>query len=158
MATRPSRRRPIRFRVGRARVYDVAPYPSSNQYVVQVRRGFEQIERNLRDFIQHVGDVEVQIMEEAMEMILVRALMYVPVQTGALRDSAFLETRELAAGPLTEIGFARAGHPWYAAYVHEVSYRHAAPTQWKFLQRAIDEVLPAAYDHIKMRHAEITGA
>jgi hypothetical protein len=81
-------------------------------------------------------------MEQAMEgiamKIMGRALYLTPIDTGRLRNSARIT--KTGKGLTTGIGFSF--NTIYAVYVHEnLMTRHDAPTQAKFLERAIREVM-----------------
>ena len=81
-------------------------------------------------------------MLEAMVPIKRKADYYTPVDTGALLESGYLEINSFRGNPRVEIGFGRGGKPFYTVYVHEIlEYRHAEPTQAKFLERAVYEDL-----------------
>ena len=85
---------------------------------------------------EHRSDVmaEIDLVINKMAVdILAKALRYVPVDTGRLRDSAYIKKR----GDVVAVGF----NCPYAIYVHEVAYnRHKKPTRYKFLEDATYEV------------------
>ena len=67
--------------------------------------------------------------------------------SGALRDSAIVEEPTNINGLVTVVvGF----NTHYAAAVHEVlDAHHMAPTQAKYLERAMKEMQPKFYDYVK---------
>lgn len=69
--------------------------------------------------------------------ILYKSLIYCPIDTGALRRSAKLSiTRR---GMVISYGDSKV---YYASYVHEIPrYKHTPPTQAKFLEEAVKEVI-----------------
>ena len=79
----------------------------------------------------------------AAEMHHRAKFVYTPIDTGDLRNSSKVEMIERAPPrAVMEITFGDADTP-YAALVHErLDLRHASPTQAKYLQRAVDELLP----------------
>jgi hypothetical protein len=82
---------------------------------------------------------------EEGEDIMREAKRITPVETGTLRGSGHVELPKTDMGGVSvELGFGGAAAP-YAIYVHEIpapperspagrSARHAAPTQWKYLE------------------------
>lgn len=94
-----------------------------------------------QEFLQYLKDnreslnneIDLVINKLAVD-ILAKALRYVPVDTGRLRDSAYIKKR----GDVVAVGF----NCPYAIYVHEVAYnRHKKPTRYKFLEDATYEVM-----------------
>lgn len=85
---------------------------------------------------EHRSDVmaEIDLVINKMAVdILAKALRYVPVDTGRLRDSAYIKKQ----GDVVAVGF----NCPYAIYVHEVAYnRHKKPTKYKFLEDATYEI------------------
>jgi hypothetical protein len=111
----------------------------------------ESIRAQLDDLQKIVGSVYNQfeaqapnIVYNALEPTFLKARdVYCPVETGALRDSAYLEIQPFRGQPRVEMGFARGGDPYYAVLVHEnLEMSHKPPTRAKFLETAIDEDLP----------------
>lgn len=93
------------------------------QDVQKLAKGF------VKDFFKAV--------EKTADEILKTAKRYVPVDTGRLRDSGYKKVEKTTTAIKCRIGFNTA----YAVYVHEdLSKQHMAPTQAKFLERAVAEV------------------
>lgn len=95
--------------------------------------------KNRQEFLQYLKDnseslnheIDLVINKLAVD-ILAKALRYVPVDTGRLRDSAYIKKR----GGVVAVGF----NCDYAIYVHEIAYnRHKKPTRYKFLEDAVYE-------------------
>lgn len=94
---------------------------------------------DLNAFFGEVKNITPDIIVEALEPTLGKSLEQVPRKTGALADSAYLEARKTARGAEVEMGYGRGGHPDYAVYVHEMPFKHEAPTKNKFLQDPLEE-------------------
>jgi hypothetical protein len=108
----------------------------------------------IKKAIRKVGDASPQAIMKAMQPIMDLSQEYVPYLSGDLHDSAFVETRMLAKGPLVVFGYAKYGVPNYAAIVHERTWvKHAGASsprrggrsgggkakRAKFLESAINE-------------------
>ncbi len=136
-----TKRRRLKALVGKAAA-GVAKTKLDARSTVSMLRTARDISDALIKVIDAFEDVTEDIIVEALEPTLELAKEYCPVDTGKLVNSAYLEKDTFRGKPRAEIGFARAGNPWYAAIVHEsLWFRHAAPTQAKFLERAVFEDL-----------------
>ena len=101
----------------------------------------------LQKAIKKVKDVTPEAIVKAMRPIMELSQEYVPYLSGDLYNSAFLEIRSTATGPLVVFGYARNGFPHYAAIVHERTWvKHAGARasgskakRAKFLESAINE-------------------
>lgn len=100
---------------------------------------FDEVARDFRDYVRKVDQFIPQDLVEALRPTMALSLIYVPKDTGALAGSAYLEVAHFRNGHRAEMGYGKGGDPDYTIYVHEVPYKHAEPTSYKFLQRAIDE-------------------
>ncbi len=82
------------------------------------------------------------VLDQTGQMILKRALQYVPVDTGALRASGRSEVSGRGNAAKVDVSFGRTagGFLGYAVYVHEnpLVY-HKPPTCYKYLSRAVRE-------------------
>lgn len=89
------------------------------------------------DYIEGITpDILVYAMHEAFDL----SQVYVPVETGALRDSGYLIITNRGKKPQVEIGYGRNNEPNYAALQHEnMEFHHKAPTRAKYLQVALEE-------------------
>lgn len=115
-------------------------FPSEGQFTSLIKQEMKDIENRLDAILQEVERATPEIMENALKPVLKKAIYYCPIDTGKLRESAFLETVKFRGNPRVEIGFGRGGKPFYAIYVHEaLDHHHEAPTQAKFLTRAVFE-------------------
>jgi hypothetical protein len=108
--------------------------------------------RVLRDFNRIVKNLEgavPQVLLYAAQPIFDKSQVYVPLDTGRLMESGYMEVSGSREDAVLEIGYGRGGDPPYAPIVHEnMDVHHATPTRSKFLQAAIDEhlddILPRA--------------
>lgn len=124
---------------------------ASNQ---DVREQMAAIEKNFKQLLEGIENATPEALEYALQPMMEKALIYVPVDTGDLRNSAYLETRQMGNKIEAEIGFGRGGKPWYAPLVHEgLDFYHEPPTRAKFLEQAINEhlaeVLPRVIAYLK---------
>jgi hypothetical protein len=104
------------------------------------RAGMAQVIRNYRKFVQTVEESMPDVLYEALVPTFGKSQEYCPIDTGALRESGYLEITEFRRRPRVEIGYGVGGDPDYAAKVHEnMEYRHKAPTRAKWLQVALEE-------------------
>lgn len=79
-------------------------------------------------------------LKKCAEVILKKALKYVPVDTGALKASGRVEVEGQAKGSVARVVFGGTRETFYALYVHEnLEAKHEAPTCAKFLERACRE-------------------
>ena len=123
---------PIRANVGSSQA---KIYPSSKEYTRVIRKQMQNIIKNLSAFNIHIGEVSTDILEEALQPVFEDSQILVPVATGSLKASGYLESRKFRNRMVTEIGYGRGGKPHYAAQVHEnKEVIHKAPTTAKFLQ------------------------
>ncbi len=93
-------------------------------------------------------------MKEIGQRIFDRSQELVPVDTGALKNSGYVETETIPDGFEVRIGYAKGDDPPYANFVHEdLTKHHDAPTQAKFLEQAGDktarDILTIVTKHIK---------
>ena len=105
----------------------------------------ERVLNQLRQWGEGWYDGAVEAQTQNAKRVLELSQVYVPVDTGALRSTGRLgaEIRELS---LAEVEVRYGGNDSispYAGIVHErLDVFHAPPTSAKYLQRAVDEVLP----------------
>lgn len=122
---------------------------ASNRYLPEMQRQFRAIMDTYSKVLETIDNVLPEIMYEALKPTLNLAKSYTPVDTGALRDSGFLEQRSEKGKPFVVIGFAKGGSPNYAPIVHErVDLAHTYPTRSKFLTAALNEDLAGVYGRL----------
>jgi len=97
------------------------------------------IRQNLLKVVNHIDNITPEAIRFALKPIFDESQRLVPVDKGTLKASGFVEVRKTATGASAAIGYARHGKPNYAGFVHErLDLRHAAPTQAKFLETAVN--------------------
>ncbi len=119
-----------------------------------LNRQFAQLERNLRKAIKQIEGATLEGMQAAMEEIFDTSQVYVPVDTGDLALSGFVQIDTTVKHPRVIIGYAARGNPHYAIIVHEdLTKNHAPPTRAKFLEAALQEhagdILPTIAKHAR---------
>ena len=129
---------------------------------VRVHASVTGVDAVMRSFGRKKAKAKVTI-EEAMarqaQVVLDRSLGYVPVQTGTLRRSGRIEKSGRGTYFVIQVKYGGRGIP-YAVYVHENPFsRHASPTCYKFLERAIRETAGTRAAMVKrLIGTEIRGA
>lgn len=118
-------------------------YSSGRSLYEQARNGLAPIVRNLNNFIANLEEnVLPSVVKEALEPTLRLSNVYVPKDTLRLMNSGYVTVNKKRGVVAAEIGYNRRGEAPYAIFVHEMpQFYHAPPTQYKFLQRAMDEDL-----------------
>lgn len=130
---------PIRINVGRQRVTKVVS-PAEATYIQQMRQQSKGIVENYRKVVAQIERLSPEIIEDALAPAFRLSQRYVPVKSGRLKASGYLESGEVNGIPVVEIGYAKGGNPPYAVPVHEKQeVRHAPPTRAKFLQEALQQ-------------------
>jgi len=148
----------VRLKVGKTSVR-VASYPSEPFFVRQVNAGMKAIQDDLLYIIQQFEDVTPEAMLEAMQPIFDESQVLVPVDTGRLKESGYIEIVEFRGNPKVEIGYAKGGDPDYAVYVHEmIEIPHKPPTQAKFLEKAVNDGMGSLIDTLAAQYKEFMGA
>lgn len=128
----------LQLNVGRQRVTSVVG-PSEANYIQSIRTQMKVIRDNLLKVTDHIENVTPEAIKFGLKPIFDESQRLVPVDTGALKRSGFIETRRMARGTAAAIGYGRYGRPTYAAFVHEnLNLRHAPPTQAKWLEVAVN--------------------
>lgn len=129
----------IKLVMGRERK-TVAIHPSEADYIDSVRRQMVKIEKNLKKVVDHIEGVTPDAMRFGLVPIFDRSQELVPVDTYRLKNSGFIEVRQVTAGAQAVVGYGRYGRPHYATVVHErLDLRHAKGKQAKFLEAAVNE-------------------
>lgn len=127
----------LKLTVGRER-QTVAVHPSEAGYIRSINKQMQAIRSNMEEVVAHVKNVTPEAIEFGLKPIFEESQRLVPVDTGKLKRSGFIETRQTAGGTIAAIGYGRFGVPRYTAFVHEnLLVRHAKPTQAKFLETAV---------------------
>lgn len=101
-----------------------------------------QVISNLQEVIRSVDGATPEAIEAGLRLIFNKSQEYVPVLSGELKESGYVEVVPGFFRHKGEVGYARNGRPDYAIIVHElVENQHEAPTSAKYLQKAVEEEL-----------------
>lgn len=144
--------RRIRGRVGRARLTNKYVSPAESGYTLNIRNQMQSIEETITDVINAIQGATPDALIYGLQPVFDLSQEFVPVKTGDLKASGYLEAKETANGAVAEIGYAKGGNPHYGVFVHEdMEAHHEPPTQAKFLQAALEQADP---DYIQFRIAQ----
>ncbi len=149
-----SKRQRLKLRMGLERVK--APiYASQPGFVSKVNEAMNQLRLDLEYIFDQFEEVTPEIMLDVLKPTFEKSKVYCPKKTNELVESAYLEVVQFRGKSKVEMGYAKGGKPNYAAYVHEiVQYKHEAPTQAKFLERAINEDIGSMIDKLAAEYRE----
>ena len=150
-------RKPLRVGLGHSRVNSVNMWASEPGYINAMNKVIKGLEQELLDIMEMWETEAPDVMMEALQPVFERSQFYVPKKTGELMRSGYLEVTSRKGEPRVEIGYARGGKPRYAVMVHEMPTYHAAPTSYKFLERAIMEDLNGIYQRLGAAYAARLG-
>jgi len=115
---------------------------------------FTAIKRRLRKIIKDIKDATPDAVVYGLQPIFDESQRLVPVDTGDLKASGYLEVVKSGGTVRAEVGYTRGGKPKYAGAVHErLDQGHQAPTQAKFLEHAVDKHI----NNVGPRIAEFLG-
>lgn len=100
----------------------------------------------IREYNRWIDNVDGQagdVLLEALQAPFDESQEIVPVLTGELKASGYLEKEHFRGKAIVAMGYARGGIPDYAVMVHEnpATY-HREPTQYKFLQQPLEKHWP----------------
>lgn len=110
--------------------------PSVDVYTLLTREALRPVFNQLNALISDIEGATPEICRKALEPVFEESQYLVPVDTGELKASGFLEADRRGA----QIGYAKRGDPFYAVFVHEqLENYHEPPTQAKFLQQPLEE-------------------
>lgn len=122
------------------------------------RADMKTVIKNYRDLLAHIENVTPEILYNSLLSTFRKSQNYCPKDTGAMRDSGYLEITQFRGKPTVEIGYGRGGNPIYTAAVHEnMEWRHKAPTRAKWLQLALNEDATAIQERIVNYYGKIFG-
>lgn len=119
-----------------------------------IRGAMADLQWNLQRAIESIEGVTAEALHYGLLPIYEESQRLVPVDTGALKASGYLEVETRSDNIIAEVGYARGGQPFYAVIVHEnLEFHHKDGTQAKFLEHAIDlhldEVQPRIVEYMK---------
>lgn len=126
---------------------------SLKEATLSAREQFKAIRDNFDRLVSGLRDITPDAVEYALQPILDRSQELVPVKTGELKNSGYLEVRRMGDNTLAEIGYGKGGYPYYAPYVHEdLTAHHEPPTSAKFLEIAaneqMDQIVPRVVEFL----------
>ncbi len=129
---------PLQLNIGRVR-RTVAASPSEQGYIKSIRDQMTVIRQNLLKVVNHIDNITPEAIRFGLKPIFDESQRLVPVDTGDLKASGFVEVRKTSTGATAAIGYARHGRPNNAGFVQErLDLRHAELTQAKFLEAAVN--------------------
>jgi hypothetical protein len=97
-------------------------------------------------------------MVQMLQPVFDRSQVLVPVKTGDLKASGYIQTRRSGGKVVGEVGYGKGGRPSYAVFVHEnLDAQHASPTQAKFLEQAANEMANGMLDQAGHVYSETIG-
>lgn len=139
----------LKLRMGLTKTYKPR-YASEPGFVQAVNKQMNALKDDLQYIMDQFADVTPDIVLDALQPTFDKSQVYVPKKTLELMHSGYLEiTSRSRTKPFVEMGYGKGGEPRYAVYVHELTtYHHEAPTQAKFLERAINEDVGQIIDRI----------
>ena len=129
---------------------------SHQRFAKSVQAQMAKVTENLNKVIRSIEATSPLALRYAVKPIYDESQNLVPVDTGKLKASGFIEVRKNTRGVTAVIGYARGNNPHYAAFVHErLDLYHEPPTQAKFLEEAANRhmgKIPARYADYVKRH------
>lgn len=124
----------------------------------QFNSSLNEVLNNYRQVINAIDGASAEIVEEVLAPTFEKSQVYCPVKSGVLKDSGYIEARQLSRGAECEIGYGRGGHPDYAIFVHEMPFHHEEPTRDKFLEAAVNEDYSTFATRLADKVREVVGA
>ena len=126
--------------IARVRVTSAA-HPSEAGYVRSMRMQMDHIAEQISKVASNVKNATPEAIIYGLQPIFELSQELVPVDTGRLKRSGYLEKQTTRSGNVrVAIGYGRHGVPHYAAYVHEMLHiPHAKGKQAKFLEDAVNQ-------------------
>lgn len=132
---------PVGFKgnVGLSRVSAKTDSTHAN-FTQSVKSSMAAIISEYKRWAQHMDEQAADVLYDALKPTFELSQELVPVATGVLKESGYLEKRHSQGQASVEIGYARGGNPDYAVIVHEdPDMPHKPPTQNKFLQQPLEQ-------------------
>lgn len=131
--------RPFKATVGRSRLGRGVDTTQA-EFTQSTREGLKDVVANFNAWVLNIDSQSADILLEAFESTFEISQERVPVKTGDLKDSGYLEKTQFRGSGRVDIGYAKGGIPDYAVMVHEIpEYHHEPPTSDKFLQGPLEE-------------------
>ncbi len=111
----------------------------------RLKASLKKLEKQIQVKIDSVKDVSEEALLSLGQDILDRSLEIVPIDTGALKKSAFIESSKTTSGPSVTLGYNKDGSAPHAVFAHEIGpYKSPTTpgTQYKFLEQPLHEKIP----------------
>lgn len=148
---------PVKLVLGKTNVR-TSGYPSEAGFVRQVNAGMQEITKNLLYCLDQFEGATPEIMYDALKPTFDKTQVRVPYKSGELKASGYLEIVGWRGTPQVQMGYAKGGHPDYAAYVHEmVEIPHTAPTSAKFVEAPVNEDIGNIIDRLADGYRRFMG-
>lgn len=129
----------VRFPVGRVRI-DRFVSSAEAGATRDARASMDRVAKNLKRVIAAIENASPAGLAYALEPIYETSQELVPVDTGKLKRSGYIDARKTGRGIVAEVGYGKGGNPHYTAFVHErLDIYHKPPTQAKFLEEAVNQ-------------------
>lgn len=135
--------------IGKQRVGESPRWPNEPGYIESIQRQTNAIVAKLRIIFKEFEKVSPEIMVEALRPTFELTQIEVPVDTGDLKKSGYLQLGSLRGKPRVEMGYGYHNSPPYAQLVHErTDIRHQSPTKAKYLQDPVMADLNNVYSRL----------
>lgn len=146
--------RPLRFSIGYKRATRTSSQATAKTGV-QIKRQFAEINKRLDLLSRAIERSTIGVTKEALKVIFDESQILVPINTGVLKASGYIDVRRTRSGVIGEVGYAPRNNPPYALFVHEnLEMQHKPPTQAKYLQAAVEKnaskVTAMILNHLRM--------
>lgn len=103
----------------------------------QVSEKLRLLRKNVGNWTRMVRETSKMAAQHSVQPIFDESQVLVPVDTGALKASGFIEVAKTSRGVQAIVGYGANGSPPYTIIVHEnLEFHHMPPTQAKFLEEA----------------------
>lgn len=105
------------------------------------------------DFRDALDEAEEALRESLRRRVLTPSLRLCPIDTGALRASAWVDASHQSGRLTGSVGY----DTDYALFVHDVLMWHAPPTQWHYLSDPFDMNWPLVAQDVLLAVREALG-
>lgn len=143
-----------RISVGRSN-YRASDVGSAAELGKALKPQLDSLAKDIGWYIDQLADALPEDLRAALEPTFELTQERVPVKTGELKSSGYLETEAFRNSVRVEMGYGKGGNPDYAVAVHELPYAHAEPTSNKYVQNPVDEdyynIIQRVTDRLKER-------
>lgn len=128
----------------------------ANAFISVKINGLDKLKKTLAQFGSDAPKVLGATLLEEGHSIMANSQLIVPVDTGALRSSGAVKDPVIEGNKITVTMFYGGPAAPYALFVHEIgAYKHAPPTQYKFLEVPTMQRVPVIAKNIAIRLEDI---